>query len=131
MLLNIVCLTRNLISVNKTIKRKKKMPYLVVFTCWPSDKIPEMVKKAIEVAQKFPPDDSLGEQVVPNAINGKLDGMKSLAVTLVKEGKLEETIARAGQIVNIYATIPGFEYSIEVWSTPLEAYAAIGQTPPE
>ncbi|MHA2182487.1 MAG: hypothetical protein ACXAAH_13790 [Promethearchaeota archaeon] len=107
------------------------MPYLVVFTCWPSDKIPEMVKKAIEVAQKFPPDDSLGEQVVPNAINGKLDGMKSLAVTLVKEGKLEETIARAGQIVNIYATIPGFEYSIEVWSTPLEAYAAIGQTPPE
>jgi len=107
------------------------MPYLVVFTRWPSDKIPEVVKKAIEVTQKFPPDDSLGEQVVPNAISGSLDGMKSIAITLVKEGKLEEALTRAGEIVNIYATIPGFESSVEVWSTVLEAYTSIGQTPPE
>jgi len=107
------------------------MPYLVVFTRWPSDKIPEVVKKAIEVTQKFPPDDSLGDQVVPNAINGNLDGMKSIAITLVKEGKLEEALTRASATVNLYASIPGFESSVEVWSTVEEAYTSIGQTPPE
>jgi hypothetical protein len=31
----------------------------------------------------------------------------------------------------MYQTIAGFEYAIEVWLTLTEAYAAIGQTPPE
>lgn len=107
------------------------MPYIVVFTRWPSDKIPEIVKKAIEVAQKFPPDDSLGDQIVPNAIKGSLDGVKTIGITLVKQGKLEEALTRASATVNMYATIPGFESSVEVWSTVEEAYTSIGQTPPE
>jgi hypothetical protein len=44
------------------------MPYIISTTCWPSDKTPEVVKKAIEVVKKFPEDKSLGEQVVPNAV---------------------------------------------------------------
>ena len=107
------------------------MPYIVVFTRWPSDKIPEVVKKAIEVTQKFPPDDSLGDQIVPNAINTSLDGVRTISITLVKEGKLEEVLTRAGKTVNLYASIPGFEASVEVWSTVQEAYTSIGQTPPE
>ena len=106
------------------------MPYLVVFVRWPGESTAEMVKKAIEVDKKFPPDDSLGEEIVPNAINADMDGIRSLSVTLVKEGKLEEAIRRAGAIVNMYLTVPGFRYSIETWSTIEEAYTSIGQTPP-
>ena len=106
------------------------MPYLVVFVRWPGESTPAMVKKAIEVTKKFPPDDSLGEELVPNAINADMDGIKSLNVTLVKEGKLEETRRRAMAIVNMYLTIPGYKYTIEIWSTIEEAYSSIGQTPP-
>lgn len=106
------------------------MPYLVVLVRWPGESTAAMVKKAIEVNKKFPPDDSLGEELVPNAINADMDGIKSLNVTLVKEGKLEETRRRAMAIVNMYLTIPGYKYTIETWSTIEEAYSSIGQTPP-
>ena len=107
------------------------MPYIINFTRWPSDAIPEVVKKAIDATKKFPPDESLGESVVPNAIKGTLDGVRTISVTLVKEGKLEEALARSMAIANMYATIPGFEYSIETWATIEEAYASVGQKPPE
>lgn len=108
------------------------MPYLVSFTCWPSDKTDEVLKKAIEVLQKYPPDPSLGEPVVPNAAKATLNGIKTIGITEVKEGKLEESLARARAILNMYAIrVAGFEYSIEVWSNVEEAYASIGQKPPE
>ena len=108
------------------------MVYLVVFTKWPTDKTAELVKIGIEVAKKFPEDTSLGEQIIPNAFCGGLDGMRSLAVNEIKKGKLEESLARARAILNMYAIrVAGFEYSIEVWSNVEEAYASIGQKPPE
>ncbi len=108
------------------------MVYLVVFTKWPTDKTAELVKIGIEVAKKFPEDTSLGEQIIPNAFCGGLEGMRSLGVTDIKEGKLEEAMARARAILNMYATpVAGFEYSIEVWSNVEEAYRSIGQKSPE
>jgi len=107
------------------------MPYLVSTTCWPSDKTDEMVKKAIEVAQKYPPDLSLGEPIVPNAIKASPEGIRSMGITEVKEGKLEAAIKRAMDTAVMYHSIQGFEYSIDVWLTLAEAYAAIGKTPPE
>ncbi len=67
---------------------------------------------------------------MPNAINSDMDGIKSLSVTLIKEGKLEEAILRSRSIANMYLTVPGFKYSIETWDTIEEAYTSIGQTPP-
>ncbi len=106
------------------------MPYLVSFSRWPGESTVEMVKKAIVVDKKFPPDESLGETLVPNAINADMDGIKSISVTLVKEGKLEEAIRRSMAMANMYLTVPGFKYSIETWSTIEEAYSSIGQSPP-
>ena len=106
------------------------MPYIVVRTCWPSAKIPEIIKIAIEVAKKYPPDDSLGEDIVPNAVKATTDGIKTISVTEVKEGKLEEAIKRTNNSVVMYAPIEGFEASIEVWSTLPEAYATLGKVPP-
>ena len=108
------------------------MPYLVAFARWPTDKTAELVKKAIEVIKKYPEDTSLGEPIIPNAFKGGLEGMRSLSVTEVKKGKLEEAITRGREIAMMYAaSVEGFEYSIEVWSTLAEGYATIGQTPPE
>lgn len=108
------------------------MPYIITFAKWPSDKTSEVLKIAIEVTKKYPEDTSLGDNVVPNAVYASTEGLKTIGVAEVKKGKLQEALARAWEISAIYGTqIEGFEYSIEVWATVLEAYSAIGKTPPE
>jgi len=109
------------------------MPYLITFTKWPSDKSAEVIKKAIEATKKFPPDESLGESLVPgNALKSTKEGAKAISVFNVSKGKLEEAYLLSQAIGNFYAmSIAGFEYTIEVWSTVEEAYSSIGQKPPE
>jgi len=107
------------------------MPYLVAFLWWPAESTPQMIKIAIEAAKKFPPDDNLGENLVSNAIGSNKEGIISLNVTLVKEGKLEESINRARANINMFLSVPGLRYSIETWATVEEAYGSIGLTPPE
>ena len=109
------------------------MPYLIYITKWPSHKAGEAVKKAYEYAKKFTPDGSLGVDLTPgNAFKGTLDGIKTLGITNVAKGKLEDAFTNMTAIMNFYATaIEGFEYSIEVWSTEDEAWGSIGQKPPE
>jgi hypothetical protein len=107
------------------------MGYLIVKSRWPSESTPDVVKMAIESTMKYPPDESLGEPVVPNAVNADYDGYKTIGITLVKEGKLEALWDRTVKAMAMYAPVHGFEYKIEVWATLEEAYAAIGQTPPE
>ena len=109
------------------------MPYLILFTKWPSDKSVEVMKKAIESNKKFPPDESLGEDLTPgNAIKSTIEGAKGISVLKVSKGKLEAAYFRSQSIANLFAmAIAGFEYTIEVWSTVEEAYSSIGQKPPE
>ena len=106
------------------------MPYIVSFACWPSDKTDEVIKKAIEVMQKFPPDSTLGEPLVPNAVKATTNGIRTIGITEVKEGKLEQAMKRATDVSVMYNSIAGFEWSTEVWYTVAEAYAALGKTPP-
>ncbi|MFX1325402.1 MAG: hypothetical protein ACFE8N_10625 [Promethearchaeota archaeon] len=106
------------------------MPYLIVQSKWPSESTADLVKKAVEVSMKYPPDESLGEDVVPNAVHASHKGYRTIGITLVKEGKLEALWDRTVKAMAMYGPIHGLEYKIEVWATLEEAYAAIGQTPP-
>lgn len=109
------------------------MPYLISFTQWPTHKTLEVAKKIIESNKKFPPDESLGVNLIPgNAIKVTIEGAKTISVLNVSKGKLEEAYLRSQAIGNLFAmSIEGFEYTIEVWSTVEEAYSSIGQKPPE
>jgi hypothetical protein len=109
------------------------MPYLIMFTKWPSDKTVDVIKKVYEANKKFPPDESLGIDLTPgNAIKATKDGFETIGVQKVIEGKLEESYHRVAAIGNLYAmAIEGFEYKLEVWSNEEEAYSTIGQKPPE
>ena len=111
----------------------KNMPYLISIMNWPSDKTGEVIKKVVEANKRFPPDESLGENLIPgNAIKGTREGFKTLAVFSVSKGKLDEAYNQTQAICNFYAmSIAGFEYEIEVWSTVEEAYSSIGQKAPE
>ena len=106
------------------------MPYIITKTWYPAHKIPETVKIFVESLRKYPADDSLGEQVVPNAVKSTELGITSLGITKVKEGKLEDALTRTQNVLIMFHGIEGFRYRIEVWATIEEAMAAIGQSMP-
>lgn len=105
------------------------MPYIFIKSTYPSHKIDEVVKKYLEVLQKFPPDPSMGEQVA-NATRADGQGIVGLTVFEVKEGKFDEAMKRWMSAMTEFRNIEGYEYSMDVWATVIEAFAAIGMTPP-
>lgn len=105
------------------------MPYLFIKSTYPSHKIDEVVKKILEVMQKFPPDLSLGEQVA-GATKADEKGIVGLTVYEVKEGKFDEAMKRWMIVMSEFRNIEGYEYSMDVWATTIEAFGAIGMTPP-
>jgi hypothetical protein len=107
------------------------MPYIISRMWWPSDKTSEVVNKAFEVAPDFPPDPSISTQVVMNAVRATEKGVMNISIDEAKPGKLEEAIERASRNMVNYHDIVGFEYSIEVWNTAVEAFGLIGRKPPE
>ena len=107
------------------------MPYLLSNSWWPSDKTEEVVNKSFEVASKYPPDPSLSEPLVNNCIKPTKKGILSISIAEVKKGKLEEALTLARKTAVEYHNIAGFEYTIEVCSTSIEAFTLIGRTPPE
>ena len=105
------------------------MPYVVVRTLWPFSKKDELIKKAIEVRKKYPEDNSIAEQNV-SATRVTLEGVRTLGVWEVKKGKLEELLDRLAEGLVMLAEVDGITSTTEIWSTAIEAWARLGQTPP-
>lgn len=99
------------------------MVYIVVKAWYPSHKTEEVEKRYMEGLQKYPPDTSLAEQVVPLAARATKDGLEVMAISLVKEGKFDQALARIGRVSAMFGDIEGYEYSITVWVTLQEAQA--------
>jgi len=105
--------------------------YLITTSMYPSEKAPEVAKKYFEVLKKYPPDENLGKQLVPAAVKTTQQGIRVMGITEVKEGKLEESLTRVGNMMAMLISIPGFEYTMDVHFTITEALATIGMSLPE
>ena len=101
------------------------MVYIVATVWFPPYKRMEVAKKAIEVVQKFPPDPSLGTVVVPGALMGSPNGITSISITEVKEGKLQEALDRVTENISEYLDIEGFNYKIDIAFTQTEAITSL------
>jgi hypothetical protein len=106
------------------------MPYIMSFVKYPSHLGPKLAKKYIEYIQKFPPDSSLGDLIIPSAVKITDEGIKVLSVSRVKEGKFEEAYKLAIDQRAFFLDVEGYEGSIEVWATIQEALAAVGMKLP-
>lgn len=107
------------------------MPYIVITSWYPSDKVIEVVKTYFEAIKKYPPDDSLGEAVVPAAVTTTKRGIKTIGITEVKEGKLQEALNRARSTMVMYHNIEGYEYTVDIYATVTEALAFVDMELPE
>ena len=106
------------------------MPYLITTSLYPSEIAPEVGARYLEALAKYPPDESLGSPTVPAAVNTTHQGIKVIGISDVKEGKLEEALRRTGDIMVMFHSIVGFEYTVRVYSKVEEAMSAIGMDMP-
>lgn len=102
------------------------MPYIITTSLYPSDKAPEVAKRYIEAITKYPPDDNLGVMLVPAALKPTLEGIKVIGIIEVKKGKYEDALARTRDMMSMFLSVPGFEYSIDNYATVEEAMKLVG-----
>ncbi|MFW9940075.1 MAG: hypothetical protein ACFFFT_03480 [Candidatus Thorarchaeota archaeon] len=106
------------------------MPYLVSFVKYPSHFGTKIAQKYLELLQKFPPDDSIVELIIPSAVKVTDEGIRVMSVSRVKKGKFDEAWKRAIEQRAFFLDVEGYEGSIEVWATIQEALAAVGMKLP-
>jgi hypothetical protein len=107
------------------------MPYIITTSLYPSDKGSEVAEKYLEAIQKYPPDENLATQVVPAAVKATHQGVRVVGIVEVKEGKLEEAYTRAVNMMVMFQSIAGFEYTMEIYFKVEEALSLIGMSLPE
>jgi hypothetical protein len=102
------------------------MPYIFTTSMYPSDKVNEVAKRYLEAMAKYPPDASLGTLIVPAAVITTLQGIKTIGIMEVKKGNLEDAMARVANMMSMFFSIQGFEYTMERYATVEEAMKTIG-----
>ncbi len=93
------------------------MVYVIIKCFYPSHKAEEVTKIYMEMIQKYPPDKSLTERVVPAAGRATEKGLETMSIQKLKEGKFDEVAKRTMASMAMFHIIEGFEYSVEIWST--------------
>ena len=102
------------------------MPY-VITRCWyPNHIADDVIKKYLEVIQKYPPDESIAKPVVPAAGTSTREGIEVLSVDEVKRQRIGDALERSVVFMTEFRNIPGFNYEIKTWSTVEEALARMG-----
>ena len=109
----------------------KIIPYIVVTTWFPLNKGTEVAEKYIEVRKDFPPDKSLAKEILQGALRAERNKIKTIGISEVKEGKLDEALIRQANAAIPFHDIEGYEYKIEVFFNIVEAMGLIGMTAPE
>ena len=107
------------------------MPYLITTSLYPTDRATQVAEKYMEMLAKYPPDENLGNELVPAAVKTTHDGVKVVGILEVKEGKLEEALNRTVNEMVVFLDVVGFEYSIDVYLKVEEALATIGMSMPK
>jgi hypothetical protein len=107
------------------------MPYIITTSLYPSHKASEVAERYLEAITKYPPDDNLATQVVPAAVKATHQGIRGITIIEVKEGKLEEAYNRAVNMMVMFQSIEGFEYTMEINYKVEEALSLIGMSVPE
>ena len=104
------------------------MPYIITTSLYPSHKASEVAERYLEAMSKYPPDENVGTEVVPAAVKAVHEGIKVTGIVEAKEGKLEEALNRTSNMMVMFQSIEGFEYTTEIHYKVEEALALIGMS---
>jgi len=99
--------------------------YILITVWFPASKSLEVGKKALEIIEKVPEDETISKTILPGGLMRTKNGIKGISIYEVMEGKLEEAYNRAGEILALYAEIEGVNSRIDTMATITEAMATI------
>ena len=100
------------------------MPLIMVTTWYPPDKAIEVAKKFLEVLQKFPQESF--EKSWLAGVKSDEDGVKTVTLTEIERGKLEEAMILTARREAEYIGIEGYGFKMETLMTFEDALPIIG-----
>ena len=100
--------------------------YILITVWFPANKAIEVGKKALEITEKLPEDETISKTILPGGLMRTKNGIKGIAIYEVIEGKFEEAYGRASEILALYAEIEGLNSRIDTMTTAIEAMESIG-----
>jgi len=108
------------------------MPYLFSYNIFPPEQAEAISKVYLEhLKEDRAAMRPLAKEIIPNAVKATMDGMSTIGIFDVKEGKLEECIALQQKQLLAYHVIPGYKYKMEVRFKATEALGMLGMKVPE
>ena len=107
------------------------MVIVMTVSYFPANKSAEAGKVYIEVDKQFPRDKTLSKLLVPIAVRVTPEGMKSISISEVKEGKVREFLERIYKQILLLSKIEGYRADIEVFMSGVEALPLVGLKMPE
>jgi hypothetical protein len=102
------------------------MPYVMTHCWYPNHIADEVVRKYLEVMQKYPPDESIAKPIIPAAVAATKEGLEVLSVDEAERQKIGDALERNVVFMTEFRNITGFNYEIKTWATVEEALARIG-----
>ncbi len=105
---------------------KEEIMYLMTKTTCPPDKMNEFATKYLEVIKKHPPDGNIATPIFPGGMYSDDDGICTIVISKVKEGKMEVALKRVYNVLSEYSDIDGFRFEVKTLLNPEEALASIG-----
>ena len=91
------------------------MPYIITRCWYPPKKLDEVVKKYLEVLEKYPLDESLGKQIVPVTTTTSNCGYESLSVMEVEKQKVGDALDRQQTSFMEFRNIEENRYQLSVF----------------
>jgi hypothetical protein len=102
------------------------MPYIVIHSWYPHHIVDKTAKKYLEVAKKYPMDESWGNMVVPGAVNSSKEGLEALVLFQVKKEKIGDALETVNRAMSEFRNFQGFNWEITTWATMDEALQRSG-----
>ena len=99
--------------------------YIVTTSVYPNDKAKEVANIYFKAMTKYPPDGSLGIPIVPVAVLPTLQGIKTINISEVKKGQLEDALVFAANRLAMFNDIQGYRYELKTYMNLEEAMKTI------
>jgi len=108
------------------------MPYVFTTSIFPPHTTEQLAKIYVDLLKDIRSKlRATGKEIISNAIKATTQGIESIGVWDIKEGKLEEFLILQAQGMTNYHKIEGFRYQIDVRFKATEALEMIGIKMPE
>ena len=108
------------------------MPYVFITSIFPPHTTEQLARIYVDSLKEYRSKlRAAGKEIIPNALKSTTQGIESINVWDIKEGKLEEFLLIEAQGMKNYYQIDGFRYQMDVRFKATEALGMIGIKMPE